>query len=346
MQQRALCITIGITLSLVFIIAPSHETITHLHTVNLDSQPVVPEAEYLLTHINQPNRIVGPLLDNHPHLIFHDGRIRSYYLYVPENYEPGTPTALVIALHAGGSFALHMSQKTNLSDQADEHRSIIVYPNGITRCNPFWRMWNGGYCCGVAYERNVDDVGYIRALIDHLHRRYDIDPTRIYVTGHSNGAILAYRLAAELSDIIAAVAPVAGSIGGTASEDSLLYVIPEPKQPVSVIAFHGMLDENVPYGGGQANNSWGSGTDLSVNESITFWVHHNNCTRSPETTISESGNIIVDRYSGGDNGTEVILYTLVNGGHGWPGSPRGDRPSQEISATDIMWDFFVDQPKR
>jgi polyhydroxybutyrate depolymerase len=101
------------------------------------------------------------------------------------------------------------------------------------------------------------------------------------------------------------------------------------------------LDENVPYQGGQANNSWGTGTDLSVNESIAFWVLHNNCTPTPETTISSSGNIIMDIYSNGDNGTEVILYTIVNGGHGWPGSAIGDRPTHEISASELMCGFFM-----
>ncbi|MGC9554758.1 MAG: extracellular catalytic domain type 1 short-chain-length polyhydroxyalkanoate depolymerase [Thermoplasmatota archaeon] len=277
--------------------------------------------------------------------LVHDGRLRSYYLHLPPPGIQSQPLPLVIALHAGGSNAVDMMRTTNLSGLADRAGFAVVYPNGITRLNPWWRMWNGGYCCGVAYEKNVDDVGFIRSLVEEMSQQVAIDPQRIYVTGHSNGAIMAYRLASQLSHLVAAVAPVAGAIGGTASEDSPPYVIPPPRHPVSVIAFHGLLDENVPYHGGHGNHTWGTGTDLSVNDSISFWVQHNGCRPVPTTTVSESGNIVVDTYSGGINGTEVVLYTIVNGGHGWPGSSRGDRPTQEISATQLMWNFFTKHPR-
>ena len=164
------------------------------------------------------------------------------------------------------------------------------------------------------------------------------------VIGHSNGAMMAYRLGTELSDVIAAIAPCAGTIGGKATEDSQLYVIPEPDCPVSVIALHGKLDENVPYDGGRGENASGSRIDLSANESISFWVQHNECNPIPQTNISESGNIITDTYSGGKNGTEVVLYTIVNGEHWWPGSDKD--PYQETSATDVIWDFFESHPKQ
>ena len=116
--------------------------------------------------------------------------------------------------------------------------------------------------------------------------------------------------------------------------------------PVSVVAFHGQLDENVPYNGGQGNRSRGYGSDLSVNESIAFWVIHNKCDSFPKIQVSTTGNIIQEIYRHGLNHTEVHLYTIVNGGHGWPGSDTGDRPTQEISATELIWDFFKEHPKR
>lgn len=277
--------------------------------------------------------------------LWHDGRPRSYWLHVPPGYN-GTAVPLVVVLHAGGDYPARMAAKTGFTEKAAEETFIVAYPRGIYRWAPWWRMWNGGYCCGVAYERNVDDVGFVAALIEQLQGSLAVNASRIYVAGHSNGAILAYRVAAELSDIVAAVGPVAGSIGGTASEDSPLWVIPEPEHPVSIIHFHGLLDENVPYDGGHGNNTWGTGTDLPVNTSIAFWVRHDNCSRQPETWTSQSGNVTRDTYHGGDSGTEVTLYTIRNGGHGWPGSSMGDRPSQEISATDLMWTFFQAHPKR
>jgi polyhydroxybutyrate depolymerase len=275
----------------------------------------------------------------------HDGRLRSYWLHVPPGYN-GTAIPLVVVLHAGGSYPARMATKTGFTEKADEETFIVVYPRGVYRWMPWWRMWNGGYCCGVAYEHNVDDVGFVAAMIAELRDGLAINGSRIYVTGHSNGAILAYRVAAELSDVVAAVGPVAGSIGGTASADSPLWVIPQPAHPVSVIHFHGLLDENVPYDGGHGNNTWGTGTDLPVNASISFWVEHNNCSHEPERWTSDSGNITRDTYTGGENGSMVTLYTIVNGGHGWPGSSIGDRPSQEISATELMWSFFQAHPKR
>jgi len=191
MKRRGICVICVLVLCFFFITSAFTGTNTHLSTIKLEGYPADSDTEYLPEYIRQPNEIVDLMQDTQLHFFFHDGRIRSYYVHVPESYKPGIPTSLVIALHAGGSFALNMLLKTNLSSQADEHSFIIVYPNGVTRCNPFWRMWNGGYCCGVAYERNVDDVGYIRAIIDYLKSHYNIDPTRVYVTGHSNGAILA-----------------------------------------------------------------------------------------------------------------------------------------------------------
>lgn len=277
--------------------------------------------------------------------LWHDGRPRSYWLHVPPGYN-GSPVPLIVVLHAGGSYPARMAAKTGLTDAADRENFIVVYPRGIYGWAPWRRMWNGGYCCGVAYERNVDDVGFVATMIERLRNHLAVNGSRIYVAGHSNGAILAYRVAAELSDVVAAVGPVAGSIGGTASQESPLWVIPEPEHPVSVIHFHGRLDENVPYDGGHGNNTWGTGTDLPVNESISFWIRHNNCSREPETWVSKSGNITRDTYTGGDSGSQVTLYTIRKGGHGWPGASIGDRPSTEISATRLMWAFFQAHPRQ
>ncbi len=280
------------------------------------------------------------------YFIVHDGMIRSYRLHVPSTYDDTVLTSLVLVLHGGGGRSMTMLKKTDFSSLSEKEGFICVYPNGISRFPFLFRSWNAGYCCGVALEKNIDDVDFIKTLITRLCSQFTIDLKRIYVTGHSNGAIMAYRLGAELSSMIAAIAPVAGSIGGQADEETPPYIIPEPLCPVSVVAFHGQLDENVPYNGGQGNRSRGYGSDLSVNESIGFWVIHNKCDPFPEIQVSASGNIIQEIYRHGLNNTEAHLYTIVDGGHGWPGSDTGDRPTKEISATELIWDFFKEHPKK
>jgi len=274
--------------------------------------------------------------------IIHGGRTRTYLLHIPSSYNGENPMPLVIALHGGGGNSENMQGKTGFDQLADEEGFIVVYPDGTGRFENRLLTWNSGHCCGYAHENNIDDVGFIRALIEKLQQTLTIDSNMIFITGHSNGGMMSYRLGSELSDIIAAVAPVAGTIGGNASEDSELWIIPEPSFPISVIAIHGLLDENVAYDGGHGEKGSGTREDISVNDSIDFWVLYNNCNANPE--IQEIGNIKIDTYKEGTSGTEVVLYTLKNGEHWWPGSEKD--PYQEISASEIIWEFFKNHPKQ
>jgi polyhydroxybutyrate depolymerase len=255
-----------------------------------------------------------------------DGRTRRYMVHIPLSYDGSNPTPLVISLHGYGGNARSSEQVTGFTEKSDKEGFIAVYPEGIGQ------SWNGPYCCGEAYSSNVDDVGFIRELINRLEQEYNIDPDRIYVAGFSNGAIMAYRLAAELSDKIAAIAPVAGSIGGKFNGNAPLRKVAEPLNPVSVVIFHGTNDTSIYYYGGLSSNGLFS---LSVAESTNFWVNHDGCAETPQTEISPDGNTVKDVYAGGKNSTEVVLYTLVGFGHNWP-----------ATATDIIWDFFVSHPKQ
>ncbi len=255
-----------------------------------------------------------------------DGRTRTYMIHVPLSYDGSNPTPLVISLHGYTGNARSSEQVTGFTEKSDKEGFIVVYPEGIGQ------SWNGPYCCGEAYSSNVDDVGFIRELINRLEQEYNVDPDRIYVAGFSNGAIMAYRLAAELSDKIAAIAPVAGSIGGKFNANAPLQRIAEPLNPVSIITFHGINDTSILYYGGLSSNGLFS---LSVAESVSFWVSCDGCSVFPQTETSSDGNTVVDIYAGGRNGTEVVLYTLVGFGHNWP-----------ETATDIIWDFFVSHPKQ
>jgi polyhydroxybutyrate depolymerase len=198
----------------------------------------------------------------------------------------------------------------------------------------------------------ADDVAFLRDLIDDLGKRLSLDPDRLYVAGHSSGAMMTYRLAGELSPRIAAIGVVAGSVGVRGPRGGVL-TIPEPAEPVSVIVFHGTADRLVPYeGGGGAQPGVGF---LSVAESIAFWVKQDGCSPEPEREVSKGGTVIKETYAKGkagarqpDAGAEVVLYTIVGGNHMWPGM-RGaallSSAKEEISATDLMWDFFARHPR-
>jgi len=271
-----------------------------------------------------------------------DERLRSYRFHIPLGYNNETAIPIVFSLHGHGANAWDMRRYTEFDDKSDEEGFVVVYPNGhfiykgiIELLLGLWYGWN--FWENQNYD--ADDVGYIRTLIEYFQEILNINASRMYITGGSGGACMAYRLGAELSDEIAAIAPLAGSIGG-AWGYTPHYMIPTPSNPLPVVVFHGMQDLHVPYFGG-----WADGVDwMSVDESISFWVVHNMCNPIPEIETSESGNIITKTYTGGSNGSEVVLYTVVNGGHEWFGSPYF--PPCEISATDLIWDFFEQHPKQ
>jgi polyhydroxybutyrate depolymerase len=269
------------------------------------------------------------------------GKIRNYLLHVPPSYD-GKKTPLVIVLHGGGGNAGSTAEMTGMNIKSDQAGFIAVYPNGTSRISDEKLLtWNAGNCCGYALDNNIDDVGFIRELIGKLERELSIDTARIYATGISNGGMMSYRLACELSDKIAAIAPVAGAMGMADCN---------PVNPVSVIIFHGTADDHVLYEGGTPRTQLDTHprVDKPVSYAVDFWVKADGC--SPAATKETKGYIVKEVYSGGRNGTGVVLYTIVGGKHAWPGGKPGwlggDVPTREISATDLMWDFFVSHPKQ
>lgn len=244
------------------------------------------------------------------------GLERSYLLHIPPSHDNNTPLPLVVVLHGGGGSPENIEKTTGFSKKADEEGFIVVYPEGVGG------TWNAGYCCGPAMKNQVDDVGFILKVIADVGGRQKIDQKRIYATGFSNGAMMSYRMACEAPYEFAAIASVSGAIGGKTMDDSSLYLPNKPSQPVSVIVFHGTDDQHVLYPGGHGNQTSGSRVDLSVNDSIFFWIEANKCSKNP---IIDNLTNTVNRktYYGGLNGTEVVLCTIMGGGHAWPGGERG-----------------------
>ena len=281
----------------------------------------------------------------------HDERERTYLLRVPQSYTPTTAVPLVVVLHGGGGNAVAVEEMTGFTDVSEREGFLVVYPNGTGRLPRRFLTWNSGYIELYASENDVDDSGFIVALLDRLQELYSIDPDMIFVAGISNGAMMAYRLATEHSGVFAGVGAVAGSIGGQSEQNKGPWVIPAPESPVSVIIFHGMLDSHVLYQGGETRTSVGTQMgriDMSVTEAVEHFVEADWCMPVSSITTSDDGMIVTETWTGGDNGTEVVLYTIMNAGHSWPGGHSwlpGDPPTDEISATELIWDFFQSHPR-
>jgi polyhydroxybutyrate depolymerase len=268
------------------------------------------------------------------------GRTRTCVVHVPPSYASERPVPLVLLLHGGGGNGAQAATAYGMNPIADREGFIVAYPNG-TSAGLNLLTWNAANCCSYAYEHQVDDVGFIAALIDEMSRQYAIDARRIYVTGMSNGAMMTYRLGCQLADRIAAIAPVSGSLNDTACA---------PPVPLPVIIFHGTDDQHVLYNGGYGPHQLSRHYDNPVSYAVSFWVSHDGCNPTPQTVTSPSGNIVTNTYSSGRGNSEVVLYTIRGGGHAWPGGMRGsypgaDEPTQEISASELMWEFFKRHPK-
>ena len=250
---------------------------------------------------------------------------RWYILHIPSNYDASRPIPVVLIFHGFKLKAEDMIRITGFNTQANSAGFVAVYPQGSGK-QP---AWNGGRCCGEAQKQNVDDVGFIRLLLADLGKVINVDTKRVYATGFSNGAIMSYRLGCDLADQIAAIAPV------SAAQETEIC---QPSRPLSVIHFHGTADKLNPYDGGSRFTS--------VKDSIQFWVNQDDCPTQPKA--ERSGSIVHDIYAPCVQGTSVELYTIESGEHAWPGgeavSAEIGKPTTEISATSLMWEFFMAHP--
>lgn len=263
-------------------------------------------------------------------------KVRSFDLFVPSTYVPTKPMPLVLNFHGGAGNAESAERMTGISEYAERYGFIVAYPNGSGMMAKRFLTWNSGNCCGYAHREEVDDVGFTRALIAHLEQRYAINPKKIYATGISNGGMMSYRLACELSDKIAAVAPVAGALNLPTCQ---------PKKPVAIIAFHGTADQHVLYEGGKPKKQIDPTprTDRSVLDSIGLWVKRNRCNPKPRHQVV-GGTVTLDAYENCFLGADVQLYTIQGGGHVWPGGggyPFSDPPVDDVNATDLIVKFFL-----
>lgn len=257
---------------------------------------------------------------------------RTYIVRVPENSRSGARVPLVIALHGAGGNAERAELMTGFTDKAKKEGFVVVYPDGGGRLRTTLLTWNAGRCCGYAMRENVDDVGFIKALIDHLVASYPIDDKRIYVTGMSNGGMMAHRLGIELSDRIAAIAPVMGALFGGERK---------PAYPVSALMINGLLDKSIPID----ERAQSSSLYQPATYQGTFWARANGCADTPK---EEETVTLTHWHYQCPPGRDVDLLVVKDSGHAWPGGERGlisgVEPSQSLNATDVIWDFFKAHP--
>ncbi|MFN8347051.1 MAG: PHB depolymerase family esterase [Spirosomataceae bacterium] len=263
-----------------------------------------------------------------------DGRNRYYLLNLPPNYDESSDFSLVIALHGGGGKASQMESDYLLTEKANSAKFAIVYPEGVQSDGILGvRTWNAGTCCDYAVEKNIDDVKFISILIDDILKKYPkIHPKKVYATGMSNGAMLAYRLACELSHKIAAIAPVAGTLATTQPC--------KPSRAVPILHIHSKLDAKVPYAGGTGIFGY---YFPPVEDGLNTWLNNDGCP-SAAKTVTNFANYTLTKWTNCQNNSTIEFYFTNDGGHSWPGGlhsrAAADEPSTAINANDLIWDFF------
>lgn len=241
------------------------------------------------------------------------GRRRWWLVHEPASVKG--PAALVVVLHGGGGSPSNAERMSRMSELADREGFLAVYPAGTGYFTRRLLTWNSGNCCGYAMKKGVDDTAFLAAVIERMIKEGRVDPKRVFMTGMSNGAMMAQRFACERADLVAAIAPVAGQLNIPACA---------PSRPVAVLMIHGLADQNAPYGGGAGKKSFEDRVDRSVADSKAMWEKA---------------------------GSSVTLITHP-GGHIWPGGHpglrfgNGDPVLPEPKATETMWAYFRARARR
>ncbi len=292
----------------------------------------------------------------HEHHLSHDG-VERLYLAVSPGAAADQSLPLVLVLHGGGGNARQAMDNMRLSGLVQRSGALVVYPEGTSKrvLGRALATWNAGACCGGAAEDGVDDVGFLGRVIDDVVSRYPVDARRVYVTGHSNGAMMSYRVGCELSERIAAIAPVGGQ-----------HVAPacRPKRALPTLHLHGAADRCANYDGGTCGGCFkevfGVGATswpcASVPDAVRDWAKAQGC--SGAITPAPASATASCQSFGCSAPAEVTLCTLPHVGHGFPGgtspmcarAPDGPMCQRWQTATgpsaddfptaEVLWAFF------
>lgn len=280
--------------------------------------------------------------------VVHQGRTRAYRVHIPPSYDATKPTPTVLNFHGFESNALEQEALSNMSPVADAEGFIAVYPRGLSASEiggtgpggsaDRTRSWNAGGCCASAQFANVDDVGFVDALLVDLSSRVCVDSRRIFSTGLSNGGFFSYRLACERSQTFAAIAPVAGMETFTPCT---------PRRSVPVMHFHGTADQVVLYDGGTI--PFGSAY-LSAPDTVARWAQRDGCAGPVQETYQKGDSTCETHVGCSPESASATLCTVLDGGHTWPGGlipPEAGLgyTTKDLDATREMWRFFQARPR-
>ena len=281
--------------------------------------------------------------------------VRHYSVFVPSSVAPGTPLPVILALHGGGGSARNQASVSLLNELAESRKILVAYPEG----RGVFQTFNAGSCCGFAQTNSIDDVAYVRAVLDDIIARDGIDTDRIYATGFSNGAMMSHRLACEMADRLAGIAAVSGASGEFDLDLNQFYAC-SPARPVPILHVHATNDRDYPLAGGVGTGI--SGTNFyPVDATVSDWIARNNVATeaaierpAPTTTCARYARRVdatkpsapvtlctIDPMDVFDPVTEIVF----GGGHSWPGGNRfattgSDTPVTDFSVNTFLWDYF------
>ena len=254
------------------------------------------------------------------------GNTRDALLHIPATYAAAAAVPLVIDLHGDGSNGREQEALSGMSALSDREGFLVAYPNALNQ------KWDD-----AAGSAGAADRRFISALITTLQSTYRVDPKRIYATGMSNGGGMTNRLGCDMAGTIAAIAPVEGGYVGWDDCD--------PSRPMPVMAFHGLTDQVVPYGGGEGKGPASGIAFPSIPDWAAAWASRDSCSAAPQVS-HPNADVTRREWTQCAGGASVILYAIDKQGHSWPGSKlRPTMTSQAIDASSEMWSFFQAHPK-
>ena len=284
----------------------------------------------ILLSVSFANRTNGAIVSS--------GEKREYLLYVPKSYDRTKPTPLVISMHAAMNWPAYQMKITQWNSAAEKNGFIVVYPAGTDPLHLGPKAW---FMDGSRSPSTMPDVRFISELIDTLEAQYNIDSTRIYANGMSNGGGMAFALSCTLSDRIAA-------IGAVSAAQSLPSTWCTDSTPVPMIAFHGAADPFVPYNGAPVGWLNPNAPFPNITTWVANWAQRNRCRPTPVESVVAT-HVIRREYTNCAENASVVLYTIRGGGHQWPGGKPIPEwivgpMTHEIDATGLMWAFFREHP--
>ncbi len=274
------------------------------------------------------------------------GYDRLAHVHIPTGYKTGTKPVLVLALHGAGGEGTGMLTHDGWAAKSDKEGFLVVAPDGLPArptaeanflTNP--HLWNSGQLRAGSPRAAIDDVAFIRALLDALKERVPYDEAHVFCAGHSNGGGMAFRLGAELPERLTAI----GSVAGLMSVKN-----PQPKRPLPTLFIVGTKDLLVPLAGGEVKLPWGTKQNPPIAETLAAWAKALGCEPEPKT-LSDVGGLKTLEYPSKSGGPTLTAIYIDGQGHNWPGGTQTLPESMvgpvttKLNATDALWDFFKRQ---